>query len=163
VAAIAGQYGKEPPEAVLARGEQTLKAMFSSRIDTGQTQTIGIIKRDKDFIQIGVIGSAPVPTPPLPLGVAPPPPAMQKIINVITLTKLGVPVAITLAHPATPDMTLQGLSDRAELYARQLISLNPENAPTILSKSLDWWSMAVGALGGMLFTIIFGMLFKRRS
>jgi hypothetical protein len=162
VQAISAQYGTDSPETVMAKGEQLLRNMPANMIDTGQSQNIGIIKRDKDFIQMAVIGSSQVPLPPPRLGIAPPPITMQKIINVITLTKLGVPVSITLAHPATPDMTLQGLSDRSELYVRQLLSLNPDSMP-ILSKSLDWWSIMVGMLGGIVISMITGMLFKKRS
>lgn len=160
IQAIAGQYGTEAPEAVMARGEQTLRALLNSRIDTGLSQTIGVIKRDKDFIQIGMIGTQQMPGSGR-MQSSDQAPVVQKIINVITLTKLGVPVSIKLGYPAGGSMTLQALSDQSELYVRQLISLNPESM-LVLSKALDWWSMAVGAIGGMLITIIFGMLFKKR-
>jgi hypothetical protein len=153
VQAISAQYGAESAEKAMDRGEDTLKALLANKADDGKPQTIGVIKRDKDFIQIGMLGSMQTP-----MG------EMQKIINVVTLTKIGVPVSIYLAHPATGDMSLRALSERSELYTRQLISLNPDEFSFFasLAKGVDTASALAGALGGFSVGLFIGILFGRR-
>ncbi len=146
VKAIDAQYGKEAPEKVMERGEASLKVLVSSHSNDGQAQVIGRIKQDKDFIQVAMIGSQQTPAG-----------SVQMIINVITFTKLGVPVAIYLAHPATSDMTLHALSDHSEQYVRQLITLNPDGN-FFLGMKLDTWSVIVGAVGGILFSVFIGFV-----
>lgn len=148
VAAISKQFGTESADAVMARGETILAGLISGKADDGKPQVLGVIKRDKDFIQLAMFGSQTLPNG-----------TIQKVVNIVTYTKAGVPVVIYLAHPATSDITLQALSEHAELYSRQLIALNPDS--NFFLHALDFMSLMVGFVIGIIGSTVLRWMLSR--
>jgi hypothetical protein len=149
VKAAAERYDAQSPEKNMEEGEQVVKAMAGGGKDAAKAPVNGIIRKDKDFIQVVVIGTGTMPGG-----------ETQNIVNIVTLTKLGVPVSIYLGRPVTAGMTLGELSRHAEIYTRELLGLNPESSSS-RDSGMDMGSLFAGFAGGLAAAWLAGRVKKR--